>query len=569
MSILINKNYKTKIHKLELIIKNLSELVRTTGNKALLETIDDLISRIHDPFMFVVVGEVKAGKSSFINALLDTGEEICKAAPSPMTDIIQQIIYGEESEEVIVNEHLKRRYEPIDILKDIAIVDTPGTNTIIKNHQEITERFIPVADLIIFVFEAKNPYRQSAWNFFEFIHNEWHKKIVFVLQQKDLLSEEDLKINIDGLQKFAQEKGVEKPIIFSSSAKAELEGDYDKSNFSIFRDFVKTHITGGKGLQYKVLNYIKSSEKILSKIVEGVKLRKEQWEQDVAFRQETIEIMNKQYDKSIHKVSILVENTIAVYDSITQEAIDDLRSGLSIPSVIKRSFSAIFSRNKKLKDWLENVALQMEKGLKEGLHSKLDIHVGDITDSIQQMAQLIDIKVQKGNSSFKDNLEFFDSISEKRLKVYQELKNTFSEFLAQSDNFSGEKLFPYNKNIGPNVATGSGLAVVGVLLTAFTQGAVFDITGGVITGIGLIFAGASVSFQRKRILKNFKKEIKTGKLKLEKELTEKLTNYIKLIKENINKNFAGFDNLISSEENELTKLEKNITEIENKLDGLK
>ncbi|MBK7009342.1 MAG: dynamin family protein [Saprospiraceae bacterium] len=34
---------------------------------------------------------------------------------------------------------------------------TPGTNTIVAHHQEITEKFIPYSDLIVFVFEAKNP----------------------------------------------------------------------------------------------------------------------------------------------------------------------------------------------------------------------------------------------------------------------------------------------------------------------------------------------------------------------------------------------------------------------------
>jgi ribosome biogenesis GTPase A len=108
--------------------------------------------------MFVIVGEVKVGKSSFINALLQTTTEICKVAPSPMTDTIQQIVYGPEYMEISISPVLKRITYPEEILKEIAIVDTPGTNTIVQHHQEITEKFIPVSDLVMFVFEAKNPY---------------------------------------------------------------------------------------------------------------------------------------------------------------------------------------------------------------------------------------------------------------------------------------------------------------------------------------------------------------------------------------------------------------------------
>ncbi|MEZ4986392.1 MAG: dynamin family protein [Saprospiraceae bacterium] len=78
---------------------------------------------------------------------------------------------------------LKRSCYLWKILRDIAIVDTPGT-TIVEHHQEITERFVPASDLIVFVFEAKNPYRQSARTFFDFIQDEWRKKVIFVLQQK-------------------------------------------------------------------------------------------------------------------------------------------------------------------------------------------------------------------------------------------------------------------------------------------------------------------------------------------------------------------------------------------------
>ena len=212
---------KTQI--LQNIMADLELLSREIGNDSMSETVHELSMRIETPFTFVIVGEVKAGKSSFINALLESDSEICKVAPSPMTDTIQQILYGETEKTEIVNTYLKKIYQNIDILKEIAIVDTPGTNTIVAHHQEITERFIPYSDLIVFVFEAKNPYRQSSWEFFDYIHAEWRRKVIFVLQQKDLLPEQDLQINIEGVRKHAVEKGIEDPVIFAVSAKKEIE----------------------------------------------------------------------------------------------------------------------------------------------------------------------------------------------------------------------------------------------------------------------------------------------------------------------------------------------------------
>jgi predicted GTPase len=163
-----------QIATLALQADKLLDVTQNIGHEKLGITILELKDQLQAPFTFVIVGEVKAGKSSFINALLDTDKEICKVAPMPMTDTIQQIVYGEQEQIIDINPYLKKITQPVEILKEIAIVDTPGTNTIVDHHQEITERFIPYSDLIVFVFEAKNPYRQSSWEFFDYINADWH-----------------------------------------------------------------------------------------------------------------------------------------------------------------------------------------------------------------------------------------------------------------------------------------------------------------------------------------------------------------------------------------------------------
>ena len=128
--------YRTKV---DALIGDLHQLTTDIGHAELAKTVNELRQRIHEPFLFVIAGEVKAGKSSFINALLATGKEICKVAAQPMTDTIQLITYGDTEEVVTVSPYLKKVFQPVEILKEIAIVDTPGTNTIVAHHQEITE----------------------------------------------------------------------------------------------------------------------------------------------------------------------------------------------------------------------------------------------------------------------------------------------------------------------------------------------------------------------------------------------------------------------------------------------
>lgn len=369
------------------IVKDLQQLSQEIGHKVLAGMVGELRNRMTEPFMFVVVGEVKAGKSSFINALLQADRDICPVAPQPMTDTIQQILYGEKEETIVVNPYLKKVLLPVDILKDIAIVDTPGTNSIVAQHQEVTERFVPASDLVIFVFEAKNPYRQSAWDFFDFIHEDWHKKIIFVLQQKDLMSPEDLAVNEKGLYDFARKKGLNEPVIFAVSAKDELDGRYDLSHFSAVRDYIRTHVTGGRGAALKLKNNIDTTRNILARVQEDLQTRAEQYRVDVAFREDIKQTLENQAKKSNHQASLLIENLLNGYDRITRQTGQDLSNGLSFPSMLARSFKSIFSKQASIKDWLDELSKKLELNLNAELRIKLNDGVVDLADNVQQMAK--------------------------------------------------------------------------------------------------------------------------------------------------------------------------------------
>lgn len=554
MSNLLGKNVQTQRAQIEEIIKDLHELTIEINQDELAKTISDLRNRIHEPFMFVIVGEVKAGKSSFINALLSTGKEVCKVAPQPMTDTIQQVIYGEEEAEIQINQYLKKIMQPVEILKEIAIVDTPGTNAIVEHHQEITERFVPASDLIVFVFEAKNPYRQSAWDFYDFIKQDWRKKIIFILQQKDLIDQEGLAVNIKGVQDHAKKKGIPEPVVFAVSAKDEIDGKEDESGFIDVRNYIRENITGGKAPILKMQNSIETLANINERISKGLALRKQQWEADVEFRNDIRETLDNQEDKSQKQVGVLVENLVAGYDRITRQKEAELREGLSFFGLLKRSFTGIFSKKASSKEWLQTLASDLEKDLKTELQNKLQNGITALADSIQQMAKMIDLKIQNSHTILKNDHALFADIAERRANVFRDLQDTFADFMNKSENFKDEELYVDSQPMGQNVLTGSGLAIVGAVVTAVTQGAVFDITGGLLTTIGLAIAGFTSTVQRGKVMRKFRFEIEKGREQMEVEVANKLNYYIENIKTKIDDNFSNFDELLVEEEKQIEVL---------------
>ncbi len=564
-----NQVLNQKVNKLAISVDKLIEVTREVGHDKLEMTLGELRNQLDAPFTFVIVGEVKAGKSSFINALLDTDREICKVAPSPMTDTIQQIVYGADEKVEIINPYLKKLYQPVEILKEIAIVDTPGTNTIVDHHQEITEKFIPYSDLIVFVFEAKNPYRQSSWEFFDYINSEWHRKIIFVLQQKDLLPEADLRININGVIEQATKKGIENPKVFAVSAKLEQEDYHDISGFKELRKYITDNITGGKAPELKFQNNINTLLTISLKLDESMKIRIKQYDLDIKFRKEIRELIDTQHTKTEKQISVLAENLLDSYDNITRQKLSDLEDGLSFLSVVKRSFSSVFGKESSLKEWLNTQAKDFELKLNTSLRDKLQNGIIDVAENIQTMGKLVDNKLRYSETILKNNDEIFADIAERRINVLKDLQQSFNQFMNKAENFYDEGMVSESSKMTPNLAAGGGVAIVGVILAAVAQGAVFDITGGVLTAVGVLFAGVTLGLNRSKVISKFEDEIVKGRSKMREEVTEKLSDYTSRIKHKIESNFFEFDQMLEKEGLTIQRVNQIQKEIRSELDIMK
>ncbi len=313
------------------IFTALHELSVQLGAPQHREAAAKLIASLNQPFLFVVVGEVKSGKSSFINALL--GEDICRVAPDPCTDVIQKITHGPERSERRVSEFLKEVNLPVDILKDVAIVDTPGTNSIIEGHQVITERFIPESDLVIFVFPALNPYVKSAWDFFDLVHATWHKKIVFVLQQADRASETELAMSRQRVAEYAQERGVDSPRIFAVSAKKELEGALDsrrESGMDQLWDFIRETVTGGRHYLLKMESLLGTAETISDNAKAELDHQKSALEQDKSEEQRIRQRLQRARETADREMEALRARLLRAYDTHVDEVVEEFENGLSI-----------------------------------------------------------------------------------------------------------------------------------------------------------------------------------------------------------------------------------------------
>ena len=564
---LISQQYQHSRGIINDIFKELHQLTVSIGNKKMSETVDEIRSRLNEPFLFVIVGEVKVGKSSFVNALLETNKEVCKVAPDPCTDTIQQIVYDETEKVISINPYLKKITLPVNILKDIAIVDTPGTNTVMEHHTEITEKFIPVSDLIIFVFEAKNPYRQSAWKFLDYVSKEWRKKVIFVLQQSDLIDPDDLEINKKGVIEYAIKRGISKPQVFCVSAKQELDGETDISGFKDIREYINATVTGGNNVRLKVQSLFNTSKNIIGSIETGIEERKNQMEIDNEFRLKVNGLLDSSDQKTSRQIDELIEELLAEYDKITGQIKEELEEGLGVFTLIKKSFASVFGSSQSVKEWIEELTKKMELNLKPALENKLKDGVINIADSIRQMAEIIDIEIRK-NKEISSNSQIFGDIANKRQEKLDKLQLHITEFIDETEDFMNNEMQDKSSTLTPNLALGGSLAVIGVILMSIAHTVVIDVTGGILSALGFSIAGIYTAIKKGQIVREFEAEIAKGRKNLKEQVYEKLHAYVKEIRTKIDNNFLEFDAFLNKEELKMQDLVTQYKSIDDKFSKL-
>src|SRR5262245_57297199 len=155
-------------------------LARLDTPREALETLQQAILQLDELFLLVVVGEFNSGKSSLVNALL--GEKVLAEGVTPTTSRVTLVQWGEQVGESIVDGSYATFTHPMTLLRELNIVDTPGTNAVIRQHERLTDEFVPRSDLVLFVTSADRPMTESERLFLQRIR-AWGNEIVIALNK--------------------------------------------------------------------------------------------------------------------------------------------------------------------------------------------------------------------------------------------------------------------------------------------------------------------------------------------------------------------------------------------------
>ncbi|MCP4445865.1 MAG: hypothetical protein GY811_11055 [Myxococcales bacterium] len=146
---------------------------------SLMQDANVAVAEYDQPLLVAVMGEFSSGKSTFVNAFVSA--DVAPTGITPTTATINMLKYGRSrggrvvyrdntSREIDgdslsaslsqIDGHEARRVRhveilmPIGVLEQVNIVDTPGLNSILPEHEAVARGFLQRADAVVWLFTA-------------------------------------------------------------------------------------------------------------------------------------------------------------------------------------------------------------------------------------------------------------------------------------------------------------------------------------------------------------------------------------------------------------------------------
>jgi small GTP-binding protein len=472
-------------------------VARDAKSQAEVDLLESRLGAIEKAALVVIVGEVKAGKSTFINALL--GDAVCEVAPDPCTATIQELTWGEERRVETLGPSHERLFLPHDVLKEITIVDTPGTNSVIEQHQVITESYVPQSDLVLFVLPARNPHTKSAWDFLDLINAQFRQKVCFVLQQADLATENELEISTGKTRDYARTHGITSPDIFAVSAKREIDGEQG-SGFGAFRSHLNDVIRNGSIWQGKLDASRGAAASAVTRIREASRERMAAIDKDLAFYENIASRIDRRRLLISDRGTQLRGRVLVAYDQSISGLRNEIEQGLAFWSVVKRTLT--------FHAWVQDLedSFQMKQVplIRKSIQDAAEDYAAELNALVDDVLDEIDRRIQQRSSATAADL--------RRLRERIEDIELPSTLGAAAEGIS-----PGGLAIG-----GAGLAALGTLIATITTAMVFDITGGILALIGGTMIAIGVYFRRGSILQKIDRAAAKGREDLDVRFGELL-----------------------------------------------
>ena len=545
----LTKNQRNIIAAEKLLLSSSSIFLSAiNGDKVDLSLLKDTLAQLDEIFLVVVAGEYNSGKTAFINALL--GDSFLKTGITPTTDMITILKYGDSQKKKIIEPGKSSIELPVPLLKDVHIVDTPGTNAILREHESLTTDFIPRSDIVIFVTSVDRPFTESERSFLENIMN-WGKKIIFVINKIDIVeNQEDLLEVVDFVSNNAQKLLGLSPVIFTISAKDSLvnlkKGNKDDSLAKIEK-FIHNTLDQKERIRIKLNNPLHILENLTCKYDE--------------INQANINLIqedNSLLDDIHGQISLFREDSLRRFNF----RYADIDNALLEFEKRGQSFFEETFRIGRILDLLNKERIQREykdtvvKDLSIQIDNKVDDLIEWLVDENYKQWQIVNSKINKRMDVFKNRI-LGDSLSREiqieRKKIISTVKRGAQRIVEKFNRDAEAQQIAEDAQmaVAASAAIEVGALGLGTLVTVLATTASADLTGILLAGLTATLGFFIIPTKKKQAIKLFSEKVHAIRSQLSISLNDEITRQIDYVIDNIQETIAPYERFIRTENQKL------------------
>ena len=505
----------------------------------------DSIHQLDDFFLLVVVGEFNAGKSAFINALM--GESLLEEGVTPTTTKVNILRYGQETGKKALSENVESLTLDADFLKEISIVDTPGTNAIVREHEEITSLFVPRSDLILFVTSADRPYTESERIFLEQIQS-WGKKVVLVINKIDILQTPE---SLEEIHAFVAENAKKilkvDPEIFPVSAQQALKAKsgepalWAESRFEALENYILETLDQESRLKLKLMNPLGVGKRLASQYAEFFEDRLKLLKDDLSLIKDVEEQLTVFQKDMLESFDLRISDIVKVLLEMEQRGEDFFSEYIRLARIVD------LMKKEKIQQIYED---QVVANVPDLVESKVTAIIDWLVDSNLRQWQAITSHIAEGRQKHKgkmvgdignfiyDRERLITSIRDEATRVIDSYDKTreADEIARRSQNA-----------VAATAAISAGAVGLGTLVTILATTMATDITGILLAGVMAALGLFIIPTRRRNAKKEMRQKVKSMRDQLTASLTEHFSHEISRSLQEIRDTITPYTRFVRSE----------------------
>jgi small GTP-binding protein len=544
-------------------------LVRFGASAEHQSALDRSIEQLDEFFLLVIVGEFNSGKSAFINAL--AGTRIVEEGVTPTTAQINVLQYGETLDHQVREPALHVITAPVPLLREIHIVDTPGTNAVIREHERITNEFVPRSDLVLFITSADRPFTETERAFLEQVRN-WGKKVVIVINKVDILESDT---QLEQVRTFVADNARTllglNPEIFPVSARLAYKAKqgepawWEASRFEPLERFVQSTLDTPTRVRLKLLNPLGVGASIaerhlaivrdraallaedfttLDEVERQLKIYEEDLGRDLEFRMADIDRILLEMERRGHdyfdetmRIGRVMDllNRSRVQQGFEQQVVADA------PQQIERKVG-------ELVDWLVDADLKQWQRVTNHLAERRRQHRDRIVGD------------DDGGQFFYDRSRLIDSVGREAQRVV----DSYDRRKEARELADGAR-----NAVAAAAAVGAGAVGLGTLVTVAATTAAADVTGIIMASVLAAIGFFILPAKRQRAKEEMRRKISDLRQRLSAALRAQFAKEITRSGERIRESIAPYSRFVRAEGDKLRTVEAELQDITAALGSLR